>query len=109
MRPGNLLADSAPPPNGERFETLLSHRNLVVERIISSDTPDSRAYIQTQDEWVLLLRGEAVLSIAGELSRMKDGDYVFLPAGTPHSVVSVSDGAVWLGVHLHPDQSVGTD
>ena len=109
MSRGNIFDDAVPPVAGEIFEPLLSVRNLLIERIRSSAKIESVEYRQAQDEWVLLLRGEAVLSIAGELSRMKDGDYVFLPAGTPYSVVSVSDGAVWLGVHLHPDQSVGTD
>jgi cupin 2 domain-containing protein len=36
MPTGNLFADAAPFSAGERFETLLSHKNLVIERIVSS-------------------------------------------------------------------------
>lgn len=32
---------------------------------------------------------------------LKSGDHLFLPAGTPHTVTQVSDGAIWLAVHLH--------
>lgn len=100
---GNLFSDVQPPERGERFETLLTHRNLVVERIVSSSSTAPTEYVQEQDEWVVLLRGSAVLDVAGEGLRLGPGDYLFLPAGTSHSVRSVSDGALWLGVHLHPD------
>ena len=33
---GNLFENVVQPPEGERFEALLRHRNLVVERIVSS-------------------------------------------------------------------------
>lgn len=101
MKPGNLFADALPPAEGERFETLLKHRNLVVERIVSSSAISPVEYVQTQDEWVLLLEGEAVLEVAGERHELKRGDYLFLPAGVSHSVLSTSQGALWLALHLH--------
>ena len=102
MRIGNLFAEAAPPPAGERFEELLRHRNLVVERIVSSEDITPCEYIQSQDEWVVLLKGEAVLVVAGETMTLKAGDYLFLPAGTPHTVQRTSEGALWLAIHLHP-------
>ena len=98
----NLFADDAPPPEGERFDVLLSQRNLVVERIVSSGRIDTGEYAQSQDEWVVLLRGEAEVEVAGEVRRLGVGDHCFLPAGTPHRVRSVTEGAIWLAVHLHP-------
>lgn len=98
----NLFENAAPPASGERFETLLQHKNLVIERICSSvDLPLSQ-YIQPQDEWVLLLQGTAKIEIDGKVESLKSGDYVFLPANTPHCVQKVSEGALWLAVHLHP-------
>lgn len=105
MRTGNLFADAAPPHGGERFETLLSHRNLVVERIVSSAAITPCEYVQLQDEWVVLVQGEAVLEVAGESVLLESGDHLFLPAGVPHTVVRVSEGAIWLAVHLHPEQA----
>lgn len=99
---GNIFENASPPASGETFEPLLSVGNLVVERILSSSRIEPTEYRQEQEEWVLLLRGEATLSVAGKTVRMRDGDFVFLPAGTPHSVISVTEGAIWLGVHLHP-------
>lgn len=105
MKIGNLFSNADPPADGERFEILLKHRNLAVERIISSDTVTPVEYIQEQDEWVVLLRGEAVLKASGESYTLVAGDHAFLPAGTPHTVERVSQGALWLAVHLQPDQA----
>ena len=100
---GNLFEDTAPRAQGERVETLLQHKNLVIERIISSAATNPTALVQEQDEWVLLVQGTAVLDIDGAAKSLKAGDCVFLPAKTPHTVKQVSAGALWLAVHLHPD------
>ncbi len=102
MQVGNLFVDALPPVTEERFEPLLSHRNLVIERIISPALYTPHAYRQLQDEWVVLLQGHAVLSVAGETVELGAGDYLFLPAGLPHTVQQVSAGALWLAVHLYP-------
>jgi len=107
MNNGNLLEASDPPAKGERFEVLLEHRNLVVERILSSSDITPTEYVQEQDEWVLLVRGSAVLEVAGEQRTLEAGDYFFLPARVPHTVKEVSDGALWLAVHLHPERDSG--
>jgi cupin 2 domain-containing protein len=101
----NLFTDTVAPHQGERFDTLFSHRNLVIERIVSSAAMAPKEYVQAQDEWVLLVRGEAVLQVAGETISLRPGDYLFLPAGVPHSVERATDGALWLAVHLHPEQT----
>lgn len=101
---GNLFAQPGAPPSGERFETLLRHKNLVIERIISSSLVTPTTYVQAQDEWVVLLQGEAVLEVDGQHHALKSGDYLFLAAGLPHTVLSASDGALWLAVHLYPRQ-----
>jgi cupin 2 domain-containing protein len=101
MQIGNLHRDASSPSEGERFDTLLSHKGLVIERILSSAHIVASEYLQEQDEWVVLLQGEAKLDVAGTSLALASGDYVFLPSGTPHTLVSVSDGALWLAVHLH--------
>ena len=104
---GNVGVSLAPR---ELLETLLhlgelgfQRGDLVVARRgrSSSAATTPTEYIQAQDEWVALLGGEATLEVAGEAVELHSGDYVFLPAGTPHSVRRVSDGAIWLAVHLH--------
>ncbi len=36
MRVCNLFTDAVAPHEDERFDTILSHKNLVIERIVSS-------------------------------------------------------------------------
>lgn len=103
LQTGNLYNDAQAPATGERFETILSHRNLVIERIVSSAAIESKEYMQEQDEWVVLFQGEALLRVGGELRTLKPGDYVFLPAGVPHRVERTAAGTIWLAVHLHPE------
>ncbi len=97
----NLFLDSNPPGTGERFEILLTEKNLLVERIVSSREVRPTRYVQAHDEWVMLVRGTAVLTVRDELLELSAGDYLFLPAHVPHTVERVSDGALWLAVHLH--------
>ncbi len=102
---GNLFSDLSVPPEGEVFEDLLRWRHLQIERILSSDRPDTCLYDQAQDEWVCLLQGEATLWIAGETLQLRAGDYRFIPAHTPHRVLRTScqPPCLWLAVHLHPE------
>ncbi|HKP59036.1 MAG TPA: cupin domain-containing protein [Polyangiales bacterium] len=96
---GNLFA--TPVPNsGERFDELARFGNTTIERIVSSAEPGGDPYDQTQDEWVVLLAGQARLEVAGRLVQLGPGDHLSLPAHTPHRVVSTSEGAVWLAVHV---------
>jgi cupin 2 domain-containing protein len=98
----NLYDNAARPATGERFDVLLAHKNLVIERICSSSDIPLTQYVQAHDEWVLLVQGTAEIEIDGKTESLKSGDYVFLPANTPHCVRNVSEGALWLAVHLHP-------
>ena len=98
LKIGNLYATPT-PPQGEHFETLLEHHNTRLEVITSADAIHSTQYVQTQDEWVVLLAGEASLNVNGEVIALRAGDYVFLAAGLPHQVMHTSQGARWLALH----------
>ncbi len=99
----NLFLNAAAPTEGERFDTLLRHKNLVIERIVSSSVITPQEYVQDHDEWVLLIQGEALLQVDGKPVELKAGYHLFLPAGLPHTVERTSAGAMWLAVHLHPE------
>ncbi|MEC4986924.1 MAG: cupin domain-containing protein, partial [Oscillatoria sp. PMC 1076.18] len=88
----------------EIFESLLTGRNILIERIISTGqiTPEGEWYNQEKDEWVVLLQGEAKLAYADASSRdLKAGDYVFLPAHKKHRVeyTSSEPPCIWLAIH----------
>jgi len=96
---GNIF-DSAAPATGEHLETLAQLRGTKIERIVSSATPETTLYDQEQDEWVVLVRGQARLEVAGRELDLAPGDYVLLPAHTPHRVLSTAPGTLWLAVHV---------
>lgn len=107
VKPGkhNLFADLPLVTSGEDFRALLRQPNLVIERIVSSAAPEPVLYDQEQDEWVLLVEGRATIEIAGEAMDLSPGDYVFIPARTPHRVLSTvpEPRCIWLAVHLFAD------
>ena len=99
-----LFEEAEPPRSGERFDILLSCRNLSIRRILSAPHTRSGPYNQESDEWALVLRGNAVLDLDGQAIALAAGEAVFIPAGTPHSVVETSEDppCLWLAIHLDP-------
>lgn len=88
------------PQSGETFTTLLDHKNIKINRIISSNDVDKTEYIQEEDEWLILLEGHATLLLNKEKQELEKGDTLFIPSKTPHRVLSTENGTVWLTVHI---------
>ena len=95
------LYDFTVPENSEEFTTLLKHKNNKINRIVSSSDVEPVEYIQYEDEWVMLIEGEATLLIKDEEKILKKGDALFIPVKTPHKVLKTSNGTVWLAVHIY--------
>jgi glyoxylate utilization-related uncharacterized protein len=89
----------AVPASGEAFHRLADAGTARVEHIVSSDTPDPGEQVQGWDEWVLVLRGAARLDVAGVESDLAAGDWILIPAGTRHRVLSTDAGTHWIVVH----------
>ena len=94
--------------DAEIFETLLQNSNVRLERIITTGqtTPDDQWYDQEQDEWVILLKGQAALLLEneGEIS-LQSGDYIYIKAHQKHKVTwtSPDEVCVWLALHICTD------
>ncbi|NJL52782.1 MAG: cupin domain-containing protein [Hydrococcus sp. SU_1_0] len=90
-------------PTAELFETLLNHDQITIKRIISTGqvTPVGEWYDQEQNEWLIVLQGEAELSYEDN-SRIKltTGDYLLIPAQQKHRVeyTSTEPPCIWLTV-----------
>jgi cupin 2 domain-containing protein len=95
----NLFAYTI-PQTSEISDQLCSHKNVTINRIVSARGFRSELYVQEEDEWVALLKGEATLLLNEETKRLKEGDTLFIPAGQPHQVLQTSEGALWLTVHI---------
>ena len=88
------------PTEGESFTTLFESDRLTLSRIVSSDQLEPKHYCQEVDEWVILLEGEATLRIDTELKTLHRGEFLHIPAHTPHEVVSAQKGTLWLALYI---------
>jgi cupin 2 domain-containing protein len=96
---GRLLAASEAPATGERAAEIARVGGVVVEQILSGALTGPVDFDQHHDEWVVVLAGDAVLEVAGERVTLSAGDWVLLPARTPHRLVETSPGTNWLALH----------
>jgi cupin 2 domain-containing protein len=75
---------------------------LVVSHILSGLVDNPVDYLQDEDEWALVVEGSALLEVGGETLEMGPGDWVWLPAGTPHRLVRTAPGTSWVAAHVRP-------
>jgi cupin 2 domain-containing protein len=88
----------------EVFDRLVESDGVRIERIISKGhkSPESGWYDQDENEWVMVLRGEAILSFADESSiTLKEGDFINIQAHKKHKVEWTAPNieTIWLAVH----------
>ncbi len=101
----NLFNDLPVQLQDEEFVELLSRKGIRIERIVSTgqSTPEDAPYDQDHDEWILLLKGAAVLWIDGQKENcLRPGDHLLIPAHHLHRVISTAPGepTVWLAIHF---------
>ncbi len=101
----NLFSAVPGLSQGESFDELLRHKNILIERIVSTDKIEAKLYNQPQDEWVALLQGKAKLELSGKEIDLSRGDTCFIPAHTPHRVIATSTKprCIWLAIHIFAD------
>ena len=94
------IFDYTSPESGETFTTLLQHKNIKINHIVSSADVVASEYIQEEDEWLVLLEGEATLLLDTKEKILTKGDMLFIAANVPHKVLETTAGTVWLTVHI---------
>ena len=97
----DLLPDDL---QSEAVENILESRHFRIERIVSRGhtTPESQWYDQAQNEWVMVLQGEAIIVFEDSTEHhMVPGSYLNLPAHTRHRVSWTAPGVetIWLAIH----------
>ncbi len=105
MEKGNIFAAIHEQLPAELIEQLAGTETVKIERIISRGhrSPDGFWYDQEQNEWVLLLKGKAGLTLEGTPGtiELSTGDYLNIPAHTRHRVAwtAKDEETLWLAVH----------
>lgn len=108
----NLFDPGTPTPE-ERVDVLYEKDGTRIERITSWNhtTPDDFWYDQDEDEWLVLLEGEATLRYDSAqvgktdiLRPLKKGEPLLIDAHMRHQVAHTSAPAIWLCVFVTPQR-----
>ncbi|MDO5718981.1 MAG: cupin domain-containing protein [Tissierellia bacterium] len=86
-------------PSDEEIKIVFENDEIRIERICSNNCP-SGPYFQDNDEWVMILDGEAILEMNGENIDLSKGDSIFIPRKTVHSVLGTSKNCIWIAIHI---------
>jgi len=100
----NNIFEHPVPGDVEESYTLLSSKAFELEKIVSygQATPTGQWYDQDHDEWVMLVKGKAVLRFDPDgLIVLKDGDFLTISEHLKHRVEECSDDAIWLALHIN--------
>ncbi len=103
IRVDNIFADVSVVAGQESFLTVFESNSVKAERIVSHahSSPAGFWYDQPHNEWVMLVRGGAILEFAdGELVKLKAGDYLAIPPHVKHRVRETELETIWLAVHV---------
>ena len=104
MKKGNIFSAIPDVISEEIFETIIFDKAVHIERIISKGhaSPESGWYDQDKNEWVMVLKGEAVLAFEDQPSiHLKSGEYIDIPSHSKHKVewTDPNTETVWLAIH----------
>ncbi|MDO9235075.1 MAG: cupin domain-containing protein [Aquabacterium sp.] len=98
----NLFASIPSHLPAELSQTLVSSNNIRIERIVSAGhvSADGHWYDQSENEWVIVLKGEAKLETETGSHHLNSGDYVNIPAHTKHRVAwtTPTEETIWLAI-----------
>jgi cupin 2 domain-containing protein len=101
-KPANLFTELPSNLPDELIDKLIDAPDVRIERIVSTGhaSPPGFWYDQVESEWVVVLRGEAVLEFEDETQMLKPGDYILIPPHRRHRVnsTSLTEPTVWLAV-----------
>ena len=100
MGPTNLFEPGEPTPE-ETTTVLYEAGGTRIEQIISwgQTTAESFWYDQSEDEWLILLKGRAVLRYEdGTLLALRKGKPHLIPAHARHQVAATTSPTIWLCV-----------
>lgn len=113
MKSKNLFDGIPAELPDELFTTIHQAEGLRIERIVSHGhvSPPDFWYDQNEHEWVIVLKGNAVVEFeGGETLELQPGSCLNIPARVKHRVVSTdqTENTIWLAIHYgHVDQARG--
>ncbi len=98
----NLFDYETPTSGSEDLNELFSNKKVTINRIVSNQLENGSWYEQQEDEWLVLLEGEAILEMETECITLNKGATFFIPALQRHRVQKTSANTLWLTIHFNP-------
>jgi len=103
---GNIFEDIPRSLESEAFDLLAKGSDVRIERIISKGhtSPETGWYDQEQHEWVMVLKGKAVVDFPDKSPvTLAEGDFITINAHEKHRVewTDPDSETIWLAVHYH--------
>ncbi len=94
----NIIVDK----KQEQFFDLLKDENIRIEKIVSNgqSSPINFWYESAENEFVLILKGDAILEYEDKELTLNEGDYINIKAFTKHRVkyTNQTQPTIWLAV-----------
>ena len=86
----------------ERKTLIFENDKLRVERIqnVWYSSPQGFWYDQTEDEWVQVTKGSAVLEFEKSKTKLNAGDNLYIKAHERHRIESTSSDCEWLCIFI---------
>ncbi len=101
----NIYLQKNKSSKSEIIEEIISTKSFKIEKISSfgHPTPNNKWYNQDKNEWVLLLKGHAILKFKKDDYKinLNEGDYILIKKHLEHRVEYTSDDALWLCFHYN--------
>ena len=100
----NIFKDIPLNIQEEITEKIISSGKFRIERIISGGHSSNEDfwYDQEENEWVIVLKGKAILEFFGEneLIEVNEGDYINIPSHKKHRIewTDPENKTIWLAV-----------
>jgi len=88
MKLNNIFAEIPDELDNELMDVLQQSDNIKIQRIVSKGqvSPETGWYDQQQNEWVIVIKGEAIITFEQTEVAMQAGSYINIPAHTKHKV-----------------------
>lgn len=98
----NLFDDIIIDKDKEEFTKIIKNKSITIERIVSNGQKSLNDfwYEQEENEFIVLLQGEASLEFEDKTLALKVGDFYNILKGVKHRVTytSLEEPTIWLAI-----------
>ncbi|RXJ93647.1 cupin [Malaciobacter molluscorum] len=102
MQVKNILDDIKIDKNVEQFISLINTKNVKIEKIVSNGQKSKKNfwYDQEENEFVIVLSGDAIIEFEDKQVKLKKGDYLNIDSHRKHRVkyTNENEPTVWLAI-----------